>query len=126
MIQRKLLPLQMKSVTSSIVIMNENSYNKFLVVEQWNGIVIYSKNGKYGLHHPENDIFVSPIYDKIEWDKSSDFIVVTLGGNVGFLSADDGHFIDINDKDPEDPYMLAIPYEVYMKQEWPEWIWAVK
>lgn len=116
----------MKSVTSSIVIMNENSYNKFLVVEQWNGIEIYSKNGKYGLHHPENDIFVSPIYDKIEWDKSSDFIVVTLGGNVGFLSADDGHFIDINDKDPEDPYMLAIPYEVYMKQEWPEWIWAVK
>lgn len=111
---------------SSFVSMNTNGYNTFLVVEQWNGIVIYSNGEKYGLHHPENDIWILPIYDDIKWDRSSDFIVVTFGENVGFLSAEDGHFIDIRDNDPDDPYMLAIPYVEYMKQEWPEWTCVVK
>ena len=34
----------------------------------------------------------------------------------------DGHFIDFNDEDPDDPYMMAIPYEQYMEEEWPEWM----
>ena len=37
----------MKSVMSSFVSMNTNGYNTFLVVEQWNGIVIYSNGEKF-------------------------------------------------------------------------------
>ena len=41
----------MKSVMSSFVSMNTNGYNTFLVVEQWNGIVIYSSRGDRYLGH---------------------------------------------------------------------------
>ena len=59
--------------------MNEVIYDRSQVVATWNGIEVFSIGGKYGLHHPENDVSVPPIYDNIEWDKSSDFIVVTQG-----------------------------------------------
>ena len=97
-------------------------YDKSQVVSTWNGIEVFSIDGKLGLYHPENNVYVKPIYDSIDWDKSSDFIVVAQGDKVGFLSAEDGHFIDFNDDDPDDPYMMAIPYEEYMKEEWPDWI----
>jgi hypothetical protein len=48
--------------------------------------------------------------------------MVTKGDKVGFLSAEDGHFIDFKDEDPDDPYMMAIPYEQYMEEEWPDWM----
>lgn len=102
--------------------MNEIKYDKSQVIATWNGIEVFSISGKYGLHHPENDVSVPPIYDNIEWDKSSDFIMVTQGKKVGFLSAEDGQFIDFNDEDPCDPYMMAIPYEEYLKEEWPNWM----
>lgn len=102
--------------------MNVIEYNRSQVVATWNGIEVFSIDGKYGLHHPENDVSVPPIYDKIEWDKSSDFIIVTQGEKTGFLSAEDGHFIDFHDEDPSDPYMMAIPYEEYLKEEWPDWM----
>ncbi len=102
--------------------MKEKTYDKSQVVHIWNGIEVFSIDGKYGLHHPENDILVPAIYDTIEWDKNSDFIMVAQGDKVGFLSAEDGHFIDFNDEDPDDPYMMAIPYEQYMEEEWPDWM----
>ena len=102
--------------------MKEIKYDKSQVVAIWNGIEVFSIDGKYGLHHPENDILVPAIYDNIEWDKGSDFIMVTKGDKVGFLSAEDGHFIDFKDEDPDDPYMMAIPYEQYMEEEWPDWM----
>ena len=55
--------------------MQTPQYNPSQVVQEWNGIEVYTIDGKYGLHNPENDIIVPPIYDSIEWDKSSDFIV---------------------------------------------------
>ena len=97
-------------------------YNKKDVINTWNGIEVFRIDGKYGLFNPDSDIIVPAIYDSIEWDESSDFIIVKKDGNVGFLSADDGHFIDFNDEEPDDPYMMATPYEEYMKQEWPEWM----
>ena len=97
------------------MIMKEKTYDKSQVVHIWNGIEVFSIDGKYGLHHPENDILVQAIYDTIEWDKNSDFIMVAQG-------AEDGHFIDFNDEDPDDPYMMAIPYEQYMEEEWPDWM----
>lgn len=102
--------------------MKEVTYNKSQVVVTWNGIEVFSVNGKYGLHHPEGDIFVLPMYDSIEWDKGSDFIMVSQGDKVGFLSAEDGHFIDFNDDAPDSPYMMAIPYKEYMEEEWPDWM----
>lgn len=92
------------------------------ITDTWNHIQVYEENGKYGLINGESDLVVPAEYDSIEWDKSSDFIVVQLGERTGFLSADDGHFMDFDDEDPEDPYMMAIPYEEYMKEEWPEWM----
>lgn len=97
-------------------------YNKSQIVATWNGIEVFSVNGKYGLYHPESDVLVKPVYDVIDWDKSSDFIFVAQGDKVGFLSAEDGHFIDFYDNDPDDPYMMAITYEEYMAEEWPEWM----
>lgn len=84
--------------------MNEIKYNKSQVVTTWNGIEVFSIDGKYGLDHPENDVLVPAIYDNIEWDKGSDLIMVSQGDKSGFLSAEDGHFIDFNDEDPDDPY----------------------
>lgn len=78
-----------------------------------------------GLHHPENDILIPPIYNSIEWDKSSDFIVVEHNGNTGFLSAEDGHFIAF-EEETDDPYMMAISYEEYMQEEWPDRMINVK
>ena len=102
--------------------MNTETYDKSQVVATWNGIEVFSINGKYGLHHPENNILVPPIYDSIDWDKRSDYIMVSKGGEIGFLSSENGHFIDVNDENSEDPYMMAIPYEQYMEEEWPEWM----
>lgn len=102
--------------------MNKETYDKSQVIETWNGIDVFSINGKFGLHHPENDILVPPIYDSIKWDKGSDFIMVVQDEKIGFLSAEDGHFIDFNDEDPDEPYMMAIPYEKYMEDEWPKWM----
>ena len=102
--------------------MNEVTYDKSQVVATWNGIEVFAIDVKYGLHHPENDVLVPPVYDSIDWDKGSDYIMVALGDKVGFLSAEDGHFIDFNDEDPDDSYMMAIPYEQYMEEEWPEWM----
>ena len=96
-------------------------YNNYQVIATWNGIEVFTQNGKYGLYHPENDVFVQPVYDKIEWDKDTNFIYVVKGDKVGYLSAEDGHFMDFYENDPDDPYMMAIPYEEYLKEEWPDW-----
>ena len=45
-----------------------------------------------------------------------------MGDKVGFLNNEDGSFIDFNEEDPEDPYMMAIPNVEYMKEEWPDWM----
>lgn len=105
--------------------MQSTHYNHSQVVQEWNGIEVYTIDGKFGLHHPENDILVPPIYDSIEWDKTSDFVVVEYNGNTGFLSAEDGHFIYF-DEETDDPYMMAISYEEYMQEEWPDWMINVK
>ena len=39
---------KMKSVTSNFATMKENSFDKSFVVDTWNGIDIYSKNGQNG------------------------------------------------------------------------------
>lgn len=105
--------------------MNCFSYKKSQVVANWNGIEVFLQDGKYGLYHPENDVLVPPVYDDISWDKGSDFIVVAKGDETGFLSSEDGHFMDFNDYDPDDPFMLAIPYEEYLREEWPEWMISI-
>lgn len=92
------------------------------IFEEFNHIQVFKDGGKYGLLNKESEIEVPCIYDKIEWDKSSDFIMVYAGGKVGFLSNEDGSFIDFSEEDPDDSFMMAIPYEQYMEEEWPEWM----
>lgn len=92
------------------------------ICKEFNHIQIFKAGDKYGLYNKESEIEVPCIYDKIEWDKSSDFIMAYHGDKLGFLSNEDGSFIDFNEEDPEDPFMMAIPYEQYMKEEWPEWM----
>lgn len=51
--------------------------------------------------------------NEVIYDKSQ--VMATWNGMVG-------HLIDFNDEAPERPYMMAIPYEQYMEEEWPEWM----
>ena len=92
------------------------------IYKEFNHIQIFNDGDKYGLFNKESGIEVPCIYNKIEWDKSSDFIMVYAGDRVGFLSNEDGSFIDFNEEDPDDSFMMAIPYELYMEEEWPEWM----
>lgn len=96
--------------------------NSNTIVDTWNHIQVFTENGKFGLFNAESEVTVPPIYDSLEWDKSSDFIVAKLGDECGFLSSEDGHFMNVNEEDPEDPFMMAIPYDEYIREEWPEWM----
>lgn len=98
---------------------NDISHN---IINSFNHIQIFEVEGKFGLINNESGIETKALYDSIEWDKLSDFIIVQFGDKTGFLSAETGQFIDITDEDPEDPYMMAIPYEQYVSEEWPEWM----
>lgn len=64
----------------------------------WNHIQIFKDGDMYGLFNSESNIEVPCIYNSIEWDNLSDFIVVQLGDKVGFLSNEDGSFIDANEE----------------------------
>ena len=92
------------------------------IFEEFNHIQIFKDGDQCGLYNKESEIEVPSIYDKIEWDKLSDFVMVYSGDKLGFLSNEDGSFIDFNEDNPDDSFMMAIPYEQYMEEEWPEWM----
>ena len=66
-------------------------------------LIVFEADGKTGLYDTASEIYVEPVYDSMEL-APEETIKVMLRGKEGFLDAEDGHFVPVEEAgpDPED------------------------
>ena len=62
-----------------------------------NGLIEVQIGDKSGLYDYCKNLYVRPVFDKIDEEKGK--VYVQLGERWGFISSEDGSFIDENDED---------------------------